>query len=128
MIPRVIASETPTDLHQGERVSNSDTVSHEVYRTPEPTWNGHFSETLYQCNDLLPPSRLESNVEKVCTIDCKLEDCMPVSKLQNFTTPAGDTRKRLDYNIRMFLSGRTLRFEVEVNGTRLSYANVDVKF
>jgi hypothetical protein len=53
---------------------------------------------------------------------------MPVSRLRNHLTPKGEKKKKLNYNIRMLPTGRSVKFDVEVNGTRLGKANLDVKF
>lgn len=91
-------------------------------------WDGCFSNTIYQSEDLPPPSRLEPSVEEVCSFDCTLKNCMPVSRLKNHFTPEKKKMKKLNYNVRMFPNGRSLKFDVEVNGTRLGNADVNVKF
>lgn len=53
---------------------------------------------------------------------------MPVSRLKNHFTPEKKKMKKLNYNVRMFPNGRSLKFDVEVNGTRLGNADVNVKF
>lgn len=61
-------------------------------------------------------------------MDCTLENCMPVSRLKNHFTPKGKKKKVLNYNVRMLPTGRSVNFDVEVNGTRLGKANLNVKF
>lgn len=52
---------------------------------------------------------------------------MPVSRLKNHFTPSKKKKKVLNYNLRMFPTGRSVDFDVEVNGTRLGKTNIDVK-
>ncbi|RTE80896.1 hypothetical protein BHE90_004615 [Fusarium euwallaceae] len=115
-------------LKRGESVSNTEKVSHSFFGIYDLDWDGYFSATIYQCDDPSPPSRLEPSVEEVCSFDCTLKNCMPVSRLKNHFTPDNKKMKELNYNIRMFPNGRSLKFDVEVNGTRLGDANVDIKF
>lgn len=116
------------NFSQGESVSNAERISHSFYRIYNPGWDGRFSDTIYQCDDPSPPSRMEPSVEEVCSFDCTLENCMPVSRLKNHFTPDKKKKKMLNYNLRMLPSGRSLKVDVEVNGTRLGNANVDIKF
>ncbi|KAM0420288.1 hypothetical protein ACHAPT_011949 [Fusarium lateritium] len=115
-------------LNKGDRVSNAERISHPFYSIRNADWDGCFSGTIYQCDDASPPTRREASVEEVCKFKCTLESCMPVSSLQNYLTPDMKTMKKLAYNIRMFPNGRSLQFDVEVNGARLGNADVDVKF
>jgi hypothetical protein len=52
---------------------------------------------------------------------------MPVSKIENHTTPEGKKMKRLNYNMRMIPTGSSVTFGVEVNHTRLRMKNLDIK-
>ncbi|KAF5654811.1 hsp70 family chaperone [Fusarium sp. NRRL 25303] len=115
-------------LKKGDCVSKSEKVSHSFYEIHDTDWDGRFSDTIYQCEETDPPKRLESTVEEVCTMDCTLENCMPVSRLKNHFTPKGKKKKVLNYNVRMLPTGRSVNFDVEVNGTRLGKANLNVKF
>ncbi|KAM6527538.1 hypothetical protein FSOLCH5_003604 [Fusarium solani] len=115
-------------LKRGESVSKAERVSHAFTCFYDLDWDGCFSNTIYQSEDLPPPSRLEPSVEEVCSFDCTLKNCMPVSRLKNHFTPEKKKMKKLNYNVRMFPNGRSLKFDVEVNGTRLGNADVNVKF
>ncbi|KAF5607820.1 hsp70 family chaperone [Fusarium pseudoanthophilum] len=115
-------------LKKGDCVSKSERLSHSFYEIHDINWDGRFSDKIYQCEETDPPERLESTVEEVCTMDCTLENCMPVSRLKNHFTPKGKKKKILNYNVRMLPTGRSVNFDVEVNGTRLGKANLNVKF
>ena len=82
---------------------------------------------MYQCEDEEPPSRFTTSVEYLCTLDCTLENCMPVSRIRNHTIPKGKKMKRLNYNMRMIPTGSSVTFDVEVNNTRLGMKNLDIK-
>jgi len=71
---------------------------------------------------------MTDRVELLCTIDCTLEGCIPVGRLKNHYTAAGKKMKELDYTIRMVPSGRSVDFEVVVNGTPLGRQNLNVRF
>jgi hypothetical protein len=103
-------------------------VEHSWYELFETNWDGRFSESMYQCEDEVPPERMTSSVEWMCEIECTLENCMPVSRLKNHWTPDNKKMKCLYYNVRMIPSGRSVDFDVEVNKTRLGKKNVDIKF
>lgn len=52
---------------------------------------------------------------------------MSVSGVRNHLTPSGKRTKRIDYNVRMIPTGSSVKFDVEVNGTRLGMKNFDIK-
>ncbi|KAF4434909.1 actin-like ATPase domain-containing [Fusarium acutatum] len=115
-------------LKKGDCVSKSERLSQPFYRIYDTNWDGCFSDTIYQCEETDPPERLDSTVEEVCTMDCTLENCMPVSRLKNHFMPKGKKMKMLNFKVRMLPTGRIVNFDVEVNGTRLGKANLDVEF
>ncbi|RMJ17054.1 hypothetical protein CDV36_003242 [Fusarium kuroshium] len=115
-------------LRRGESVSNIEKVDHPWYRIYDWDWDGCSSDKIYRCDDPSPPPRWEASVEHVCTINWTLENCMPVSSLENHLTPDNVYKKKLRFNIRMFPNGESLKFDVGVNGTSLGNADVDLKF
>ncbi|KAK0654970.1 hypothetical protein B0T16DRAFT_383955 [Cercophora newfieldiana] len=116
-------------LKKGERVSSLTRRTHPFYQLEDTNWDGHWQLELYYCDDASPPDRWTStnNVELLCTLDCTMDNCMPVSRLRNHFTPSGKKMKLLDFNVRMIPTGGGVVFDVEVNGTRLGMKKLAMK-
>lgn len=62
-------------------------------------------------------------MEHLSSIDCTMENCRAVSTLKNHTTPKGE-KKELRLNLSMIPTGSSVKFDVEVNGTRLGMTHL----
>lgn len=82
--------------------------------------------TIYQCQDDNPPSRLTTNVDKLCNI--KFDFNVPYDMLQDFLGANGKTLKILNYEIEMIPSGASNLFSVFYQGEKLGSENARIDF
>ncbi|KAF9777765.1 hypothetical protein IL306_004333 [Fusarium sp. DS 682] len=89
-------------------------------------YNGHFNGEwdieLFQCEEDLPPSRIEPTVKRFATIDCKSNQAY--STLRDYKNPKGETFKALDFEVRMVPSGAAVEFGVFIDGKRVGKSDV----
>ena len=85
-----------------------------------------MTESIYQCEDDDPPTRLEHNVKKLC--DYKFTIDTAYHSLENYTGRAEVTSKKLEYEIEMIPSGASTQFRVFHEGKILGSQNVNIDF
>jgi hypothetical protein len=79
---------------------------------------------LFQCEDDVPPSRIEHSVKRFATIDCKTNKTL--SMLRDYKNPSGETMKALDFEVRMVPSGASVEFGVFIDGKRVGKSDVHI--
>jgi hypothetical protein len=113
-------------LKRGDNVSKKSPVSHSYYRTYRSDFGGTFSVNLFQCEDETPPDRKTASVRSLGTIECTLD--VPFSSLEDYTNPAGEKMKKMDYEVIMVPSGASVEFAVCIDGRRQGKSNANVHF
>ncbi|KAG5791921.1 hypothetical protein H9Q69_009018 [Fusarium xylarioides] len=109
-------------LVRGENVSTKEPISQNFYRLYNGQFNGEWDMELFQCEDDVPPSRIEHSVKRFATIDCKTNKTL--SMLRDYKNPSGETFKALDFEVRMVPSGAAVEFGVFIDGKRVGKSDV----
>ncbi|KAG5806493.1 hypothetical protein H9Q74_007373 [Fusarium xylarioides] len=109
-------------LVRSENVSTKEPISQNFYRLYNGQFNGEWDMELFQCEDDVPPSRIEHSVKRFATIDCKTNKTL--SMLRDYKNPSGETFKALDFEVRMVPSGAAVEFGVFIDGKRVGKSDV----
>ena len=85
-----------------------------------------MAESIYQCEDDDPPTRLTKSVKKLCVFKYTLD--VAYSSLKDYINKNGGKTKKLDYILEMIPSGASTEFRVLYEGEKLGSHNVSTEF
>ena len=85
-----------------------------------------MAQSIYQCEDEDPPSRLVKSVKRLCEIKWAVD--VAYSSLKDYTGANGRRIKRVDYEIEMIPSGASNEFRVIYKGEKLGSHSVRTEF
>lgn len=85
-----------------------------------------LAESIHQCEDDDPPTRLTRSVKKLCVFKYKLD--VTYSSLKDHTGVTGKRTKKLDYDLEMIPSGASNEFRVLYKGEKLGSHNLSTEF
>ena len=114
--------------HQGDNVSKLEPTQREWYRTfnGEREFTKEMIESIYQCEDDDPPTRLTRSVKKLCVFRYTLD--VTYDFLEDYINMDGENMKRLYYTLEMIPSGASNEFRVFYEGEKLASHNVSTEF
>ncbi|OTB06206.1 hypothetical protein M426DRAFT_55720 [Hypoxylon sp. CI-4A] len=103
-------------IRKGDDVSKSEPVSAEWARDFRSRLDMTLGEDVYQCTDIIAPSRMTESVSQLCRIrwtpDISFED------LKWKTSPSGKRYKTLVYKIEFIPQGATAEFAFYIDGRK----------
>ncbi|KAL4812323.1 hypothetical protein BDW67DRAFT_127450 [Aspergillus spinulosporus] len=113
-------------IRKGDDVSTKHRVSHGYHKIVDRDFDGFFRVRIYQCEADNPPTRKDSSVNLLCTINCSLD--VPTSELKTFRRADGTKKKELYYKVEMVPSGAAAECTVYIDGRKQGSQNVDIQF
>ncbi|KAL3439592.1 hypothetical protein BDV09DRAFT_201719 [Aspergillus tetrazonus] len=113
-------------IHKGDDVSTKHRVSHGYHKIVERDFDGFFRVRIYQCEVDSPPTRRDSSVKLLCTINCTLD--VQTSELKTFRCADGTKKKELYYKLEMVPSGAAAECTVYIDGRKQGSQHVDIQF
>ena len=85
-----------------------------------------MANSIYQCEDDDPPTRITRSVKKLCVVKSTLD--VAYSSLKDYTSGSGKRIKKLECEIEMIPSGASNEFRVLYKGEMLRSHNVTTAF
>ncbi|KAL4764896.1 Hsp70 family protein [Aspergillus foveolatus] len=113
-------------IRKGDDVSTKHRVSHGYHKIVEQDFDGFFRVRIYQCEADNPPTRRDSSVKLLCTINCSLD--VQTSELKTFRCADGTKKKELYYKLEMVPSGAAAECTVYIDGRKQGSQHVDIHF
>ncbi|CAG9936358.1 unnamed protein product [Clonostachys rosea f. rosea IK726] len=116
-------------LKKGENVSKKEPVKNTFYRTfaKAEDFKDTVTETVQQCEDDVPPTRLGPSIKELCKIHCRLDD-IPFESLDDYKGENNQDLKRYMYDIEMVPSGASNIFAVYHQGTKMGSHDASVEY
>ncbi|KXH62515.1 hypothetical protein CNYM01_01726 [Colletotrichum nymphaeae SA-01] len=112
-------------LERGTDVSSVDPVTKSYYRLWESV-PSQVDGTIYSSEAWPPPERLNHRVNELCTIAWKKK--INFASLPRFTNPMGKVFAKINYDVEMTCSGKSVDFTVIHDGKQVAAKNVEVVF
>ena len=85
-----------------------------------------MAQSIYQCEDDDPPTRLTRSVKKLCVFKYTLD--VAYSSLKDYININGEKMKKLRYVLEMIPSGASNEFRIFYKGEKLGSHNVSTEF
>ncbi|KAB5536285.1 hypothetical protein GE09DRAFT_345204 [Coniochaeta sp. 2T2.1] len=117
-------------MYQGSNVSRKEAVRHTFLRkyvTKEDFEGEDHRVSIYECDELLPPSRRDATVKKLCDIKITMDD-LNYDRLEDFDGWMGKKMKKWSYDIEMVPSEASTEFPVYYLGDKVGSQNIALEF
>lgn len=113
---------------QGENVSKAQPKQKGFYisYSREKDFKRTHTDTIYQCDEDDPPSRLTTGVQELCSINCDLD--IPYHALEDLEGANGAKLKMFSYTIEMIPSGASNEFSILYEGEKLASQDARIEF
>ncbi|KAL8386330.1 hypothetical protein RB599_007955 [Gaeumannomyces hyphopodioides] len=114
-------------LKRGDTVSSREPVRRNFYRIfSNPADMENLSEYLYECNDLIAPTRKRSDMEMLCVFDYKID--RPFDQLPDWTNAQNESFKRFCFELELIPSGSSVELSLYYQGRKQGSKSFTVRF
>ncbi len=115
-------------LAQGDNVSKAQPKQKSFYQAygKEKEFTKSHIDTIYQCDEDVPPSRLTKAVKPLCSITCDLD--IPYHALEDLDGANGRKLKMFCYEIEMIPSGASNEFSILYKDVKLASQDARIEF
>lgn len=100
---------------------------YEIFSSRGEFDSANLRVSIYECDDDVAPSRIDTSVRKLCDISITPGD-VEYYMLENYIGKNGRLLKRWSYELEMLPSGAATEFAVYYKGKKIGSQNIAVEF